>query len=72
VSVSADYAANPYFYCACMCMCACMVRKQRVETYLNPETVEKIAKKQKPASAFIREAVRQELQRYEQEEYKDD
>ena len=40
-----------------------VVRKTRVETYLKPETVEQIEETGMDKSAYIREAVRRQLQR---------
>jgi len=49
-----------------------MVRKQRVETYLNQDDVEALDEIDKPNSAIIREATRRELQRYDIEGYGDE
>lgn len=44
-------------------MCSCMVRKQRVETYLDPDDAEALDSLDVPNSEFVREATLKELAR---------
>jgi hypothetical protein len=51
-------------YLSCVCVGGHAVsRKQRIETYLDRETVDELEDKEIPVSQYVREAVRRQLQR---------
>jgi len=54
---------NPNYYSVGVHVCMCMVRKQRVETYLHPDTVAQVEMQAEKVSQFVREAVNEKLER---------